>query len=88
MSASQWIMVVTGGLILLVIALRLFAKPLRWAARAGLHSLIGLAGLLIWGWAGAPLGLSVGVSLTNALVVGLLGLPGFATLLFCSWLLR
>ena len=37
---------------------------------------------------GGALGLSLGVNLVNALVLGLLGVPGFGLLLMLQWALR
>lgn len=38
--------------------------------------------------AAQPLGLPLGVNCFNALVVGLLGIPGFGLLLMLNWLFR
>ncbi|MEM5781420.1 MAG: pro-sigmaK processing inhibitor BofA family protein [Lawsonibacter sp.] len=37
---------------------------------------------------GHLLGISLGVNLVNALVLGLLGIPGFGLLLMLQWALR
>lgn len=51
------------------------------ALRAGLALLAALARF------GSALGLGLGVNLTNALVLGLLGAPGFALLCLLHWAL-
>ena len=38
--------------------------------------------------AGALIGIQVGVNLVSALVVGVLGVPGFGLLLLTQWALR
>ncbi|MCD8331352.1 MAG: pro-sigmaK processing inhibitor BofA family protein [Oscillospiraceae bacterium] len=46
---------------------------------------VGLAGLLAFSLVGPSLGVTLGVNLLNALVLGLLGLPGFGLLLLLNW---
>jgi inhibitor of the pro-sigma K processing machinery len=46
-----------------------------------LRSAIGFAALLLFNIAGGGFGLSVGLNILNAGVVGVLGIPGFALLL-------
>lgn len=65
----------------LLMALR---KPLALLCKLLLRSALGLAVLA----AGQGLGLSLGVNLVNALVLGLLGVPGFGLLLLVQWVLR
>ena len=65
----------------LLIALR---KPLALLLKLALRSAVGLAALA----AGQTVGLSLGVNLVNALVLGLLGVPGFGLLLMVQWALR
>ena len=65
-------------------ALALFRRPLgalcRLAVRSGLGRLFqGLGGLL---------GVSLGVNLINSVILGALGLPGFALLLMTQWMVH
>lgn len=48
----------------------------------------GLAGLFLFGQVGGLIGVTLGVNLVNALVVALLGLPGFGLLLMLHWVLQ
>jgi len=86
MSPAHITLIVMGGIVLAVIAVRMFGKSLKWAGRAALNSLAGLALLIALDL--LPLGIRLGVSLQNVLVVGLLGLPGFSLLLMFPWILR
>ena len=56
---------------------------MRLAARTG----IGL--MVLWGLSGVGglVGVHLGVNLLNALVLGLLGVPGFGLLLMLNWVL-
>lgn len=68
------------GLLLFFAAL-LLSKLIVPLARLTLRTLAGLAFLELLALAGSPLGIALGVNLWNALVLGILGLPGFGLLL-------
>ena len=53
-----------------------------------LRSSVGLAALALFAQVGQLLGISLGVNLVNALVLGLLDVPGFGLLLMLQWVLR
>ena len=55
----------------------------RLAARTG----VGLAALWALSGVGGLVGLHLGVNLVNALVLGVLGVPGFGLLLMLNWAL-
>ena len=76
LNALPW---VAGGLFL-VLLLAVLRKPLSWLGRLAARTGVGLGVLWALRWAGGILGLQLGVNLTNALVLGLLGLPGFGLL--------
>ena len=52
-----------------------------------LRSSVGLAVLALFSRVGQLIGVSLGVNLVNALVLGLLGAPGFGLLLLLQWVL-
>ena len=83
LNALPWIV---GGrmLILLLAALR---RPLQWLAGLAVRTGAGLAVLWLLSGAGSLLGLRLGVNLVNALVLGVLGAPGFGLLLLLNWAL-
>ena len=56
----------------------------RLAVRSGL----GLVFLWLFRGIGALLGVQLGVNLLNGLILGALGLPGFALLLMAQWAVR
>lgn len=74
--------------LLLCAALLMLRRPLAWLIRLALRSSLGLAVLAVLSQTGGALGLSLGVNLVNALVLGLLGVPGFGLLLMLQWALR
>ena len=62
-----------------------FSAPLRLAGKALLNTLLGLGALILLNATSAFTGLSLGVNLFNALVVGVLGVPGVVLLLLVQW---
>ena len=74
--------------LLLCAALLLLRRPLAQLIRLGVRSSVGLAALALFSQVGQLLGVSLGVNLVNALVLGLLGVPGFGLLLMLQWALR
>ena len=56
--------------------------------RLALRSSVGLAVLALFAQLGQITGITLGVNLVNALVLGLLGVPGFGLLLMIQWALR
>jgi inhibitor of the pro-sigma K processing machinery len=74
--------------LLLCAALLLLHRPLAYLIRLVVRSSVGLAVLALFSQIGTVTGISLGVNFVNALVLGVLGIPGFALLLMLQWLLR
>lgn len=74
--------------LLLCAGLLLLRRPLSRLLRLLLRSSVGLAALALFSRVGGLIGVSLGVNWVNALVLGLLGLPGFGLLLMVQWALR
>lgn len=74
--------------LLLCAALFLLRRPAARLLRLALRSSVGLAVLALFSRVGQLIGVSLGVNLVNALVLGLLGAPGFGLLLLLQWVLR
>lgn len=87
MDLKTIILLAVGCLVLLAAAAQAFSTPARLAAKAALNTLLGLGGLLLLNATTSFTGLSLGVNLFNALVVGVLGLPGLVLLLLVQWVL-
>lgn len=83
LNALPW---VAGGLFL-VLLLAVLRRPLSWLGRLAARTGVGLGVLYVLSWAGGVLGLHLGVNLTNALVLGVLGAPGFGLLVALEWML-
>ena len=80
--------VAIGILILFVVGavLRLFKTPLKLAMQVLLNTLLGFGALFLLNLTQALTGISLGVNLLNALVIGILGVPGLGLLLLVQWL--
>ena len=74
------------ALFLLVTVLRIFSSPLRLVMKVLANTLLGFGALLLLNWAAPLTGLSLGVNVLNALVIGVLGVPGLGLLLLTQWL--
>ena len=79
--------VAAWGAVVLVAALvlrRVLARLVRLVLRVA----VGLGALAVLSQAAPFTGLHLGVNLVNALVLGVLGAPGFGLLLMTQWALR
>ena len=65
--------------------LRVFSAPLKLAVKLAVNTLLGFFAL--WLVNAAFPAAALGVNLWNALVIGVLGLPGFVLLLLVQWIL-
>lgn len=73
-----------GGAVVLMI----LRRPLRRLWKLIARSAVGFAALGVFSQLGQYLGVTLGVNLVNALVLGVLGAPGFGLLLILQWALR
>lgn len=76
-----------GGLVV-VVAMAALQRPLRGLVRLVARTGVGLAILWLLSKVGGLIGVALGVNLFNALVLGVLGAPGFGLLLMLPWALR
>lgn len=74
-------------LFLVVVCLRLFAAPLKLALKVVFNSALGFGALWLLSLTTAVTGLSLGLNIFNAAVIGILGVPGFGLLLLVQWVL-
>ena len=71
--------------LLLLAGLALLRRPLGQLLRLAVRSSVGLA---LFSQVSPLIGVSLGVNPINALVLGVLGAPGFGLLLMLQWALR
>lgn len=73
--------------VLIVLSFTIFKKSLKLIFKLLLNTVIGIIALILVNSIGALIGISIGINLVNALVVGIFGVPGVALLLLLQWLL-
>jgi inhibitor of the pro-sigma K processing machinery len=71
----------------LIALIRVFSAPLRLALKLLANTALGFLALWAVGLTSGVTGITLGLNLWNALVIGILGLPGFALLLLVQWVL-
>ena len=74
-------------LFLVVVCLRLFAALLKLALKVAFNSALGFGAVWLLNLTTSVTGLSLGLSWFNAIVIGILGVPGFGLLLLVQWVL-
>ena len=74
-------------LFLIVVCLRLLAAPLKLALKVAFNSALGFGALWLLNLTTSVTGLSLGLNWFNAIVIGILGVPGFGLLLLVQWVL-
>ena len=73
------------GVLLLLVFLR---RPLRGVGRLGVRSGLWLGFLWLFRSVTPFLGITLGINLFNAVLLGMLGVPGLALLMMVQWLAR
>lgn len=86
MDIKTTLLLAGAGLLLLLLVAKVLSTPLRLAMKAALNTLLGLGALLLLNATTAFTGLHLGLNLFNALVVGVLGVPGLGLLLLVQWI--
>lgn len=81
------ILFIIVAVILLFLLVKLISAPVRLAVKLGLHALMGFVALFLFNFFGSTVGLTLELSWLNAIVTGLLGVPGVVVLLLIQFLL-
>ena len=71
----------------LVALIRVFRTPIRVALKLLVNTFLGFLALWTVNLTTGLTGIALGLNLLNALVIGILGLPGFVLLLLTQWVL-
>ncbi len=73
-------------IIVAVVAIKIFFTPIKWGLKLLLNTVLGLGLLAVFNFFGKLIGVTLGVNLINALVVGIFGPVGLVLLLILRWL--
>lgn len=87
MDLNQKILAALLAAFFLIALIRIFSAPLRLAVRLLGNTLLGFVALWAVNMTAGTTGLALGLNVWNALVIGVLGLPGFVLLLLAQWVL-
>lgn len=71
----------------IIALLRVFSAPLKLAVKLLVNTLLGFLALWAVNLTAGVTGIALGVNVFNALVIGILGLPGFVLLLLVQWVI-
>ena len=74
------------GLFLVYVCAWVFIKPLKWILKAALNSIFGGALLMLVNFIGGFAGLSMGVNLVTAVIVGFGGVPAVIALFIVKFM--
>lgn len=87
MDLNQKIIVALLAAFFIIALIRVFSTPLRIALKLLVNTLLGFLALWAANLTAGFTGITLGLNLLNALVIGILGLPGFVLLLLTQWVL-
>jgi inhibitor of the pro-sigma K processing machinery len=87
MDLSQKIVAAVLAGFFLIALIRVFSTPLRVALKLLVNTLLGFLALWVVNLTAGVTGIALGLNLLNALVIGILGVPGFVLLLLTQWVL-
>ena len=77
---------VAVGVLMLMLLIKLLKTPIKWAFKLLLNGALGFVGLFMVNYFGEYIGISLGMNWVNAIVAGVLGMPGIVLLLFLKYL--
>ena len=83
---SNVVLIIVCSCILLLM-IRLFFSPLKVAVTSIIKTIFGFLWLAVFNTFSTGLGFTLGFNILNALVIGILGFPGFVLLLFSKYVL-
>ncbi len=86
MAAVQTTGIIIVVAILALILLIILRKPMKIIFKLLLNTVIGFLALFAINYLGAFIGITVGINWLNAVIVGVLGVPGVALIFLLKWI--
>ena len=77
----------SAGIMLVFMVSWIFVKPLKFLGKLVLNSVLGAVFLMVFNYFGQYFDLYIAVNEVTALVLGILGIPGFIAILLVKFLL-
>lgn len=87
MNTTVILALVVAGVLLLALLYKVIKTPIKWAFKLLVHAAIGFVALFVINLLGQPIGLQLGLNWLNAVVAGVLGVPGVILLILLKYLL-
>ena len=87
MESLSIIVMIAAIVLAVILVLRLLAKPIKFVFKLLINTALGFVLLWLINFFGDWVGISLELSLLNALIVGVLGIPGVLLLLAIHYLL-
>ena len=87
MESLSLIVMIAAIVLAVILVLRLLAKPIKFIFKLLINTVLGFVLLWLINFFGGGIGIMLELSLLNALIVGLLGIPGVLLLLAIHFLL-
>ena len=84
MDTMMWVLLAIG---LVFFGILLYSRQFNWLLKVGRNMILGTASLLGANALLAGVGLAVGVNIITALIIGVLGIPGFMMLYLAQLLI-
>lgn len=81
------VFLVAVAIFLVSLTLRLLRRPIAWIFKLLIHAVMGYVFLFIFNFVGAWVDISLGMNTINAVITGVLGIPGVILLLLIKYLL-
>ena len=81
------LLIISIAAVILILTIAIFKSPLKMLLRLALNTAMGFLFLFCLNFLGAYINISIGINLINALIAGVLGLPGLGLLLAVKWLI-
>ena len=81
------VLMIGAAVLLLLLFFRVLRLPLKWAAKAAIHVVIGFIALFVLNFLGSWVGIYIEMNWINSLITGLLGVPGVLLLLLIKYVL-
>ena len=72
--------------ILVLVVFIILKKPIKIVLKLLLNTVIGFVALFVLNWLGSFAGITMPINWLNAVLVGVLGVPGVALVLLLQWL--
>lgn len=81
------ILMAAAAVLLLLLFIRIIRLPIKWLFKLLLHAAVGFVALFVLNFLGTYVNISIEMNLLNALITGILGVPGVLLLLIIKYVL-